>query len=76
MVALEIGPHPDLSPNQKRVIELDYGMHEGRVSITVRRALLYYALRRLGLDTDPAARAPQDQQIVLLNGESVRELAA
>jgi hypothetical protein len=33
----------------------------------VRRALLYYALRRLGLDTDPAAREPQDQQIVLLN---------
>jgi len=33
----------------------------------VRRALLYYALRRLGLDTDPAARRPQDQQIVLLN---------
>jgi hypothetical protein len=29
--------------------------------------LLYYALRRLGLDTDPAARKPQDQQIVLLN---------
>ena len=76
MVALEIGPHPDLSPNQKRVIELDYGMDEGRVTITVRRALLYYALRRLGLDTDPAARAPQDQQIILLNSESVRELGA
>ncbi len=33
----------------------------------VRKALLYYALKRLGLDTDPAARRPQDQQIVLLN---------
>jgi len=32
----------------------------------VRRALLYYALKRLGLDTDPGARKPQDQQIVLL----------
>jgi hypothetical protein len=35
----------------------------------VRKALLYYALKRLGLDTDPAARRPQDQQIVLLNRE-------
>ena len=33
-------------------------------------ALLYYALRRLGLDTDPAARRPQDQQIVLLNRDA------
>ncbi|MEI2686321.1 MAG: WYL domain-containing protein [Cypionkella sp.] len=35
------------------------------------RALLFYALKRLGLDTDPAARRPQDQQIVLLNGNDI-----
>ncbi len=67
IVQLEIGPHPALSQNQKRVIELDYGMENGSVTIPVRKALLYYALKRLGLDTDPAARKPQDQQIVLLN---------
>lgn len=71
IVDLEIGPHPDLSPNQRRVIELDYGMEDGCVKIPVRRALLYYALKRLGLDTDPAARPPQDQQIVLLNREAI-----
>lgn len=68
MVELEVGPHPDLSPNQRQVIELDYGMENGSVTIPVRRALLYYALKRLGLDTDPAARKPQDQQIILLGG--------
>lgn len=67
VVELEVGPHPDLSPNQRRVIELDYGMKNGSVTIPVRRALLYYALKRLGLDTDPSARKPQDQQIVILN---------
>jgi len=41
------------------------------VQIPVRRALLFYALKRLGLDTDPAARRPQDQQIVLLNSDRV-----
>ncbi|MBO6884212.1 MAG: WYL domain-containing protein [Marivita sp.] len=70
-VVLEIGPHPDLSDNQRRAIEMDYGMEEGRAQIAVRRALLFYALKRLGLDTNPAARRPQDQQIVLLNRDEV-----
>jgi len=70
-IVLEIGPHPDLSDNQRRAIEMDYGMDEGRAQIAVRRALLFYALKRLGLDTDPAARRPQDQQIVLLNRDEV-----
>ena len=66
-VVLEIGPHPDLSPTQRRAIEMDYGMEDGQAQIPVRRALLFYSLKRLGLDTDPAARRPQNQQIVLLN---------
>ncbi len=65
-VTLEIGPHPELSPIQKNVIALDYGMHDGKAEIKTRKALFYYTLKRLGLDTDPSARAPQDQQIVLL----------
>ena len=75
ILELHIGPHPALSPNQKRVVELDYGMENGQVTILVRQALLYYALKRLGLDTDPAARRPQDQQIVLLNGAEVGSIA-
>lgn len=67
-VVLEIGPHPDLSASQRRAIEMDYGMEDGRAEIRVRRALLFYALKRLGLDTDPSVRRPQDQQIVLLDG--------
>lgn len=70
-VTLEIGPHPELSETQQKVIALDYGMRSGRAKISVRKALLYYALKRLGLDTDPAARQPQDQQIILLNRQAV-----
>jgi predicted DNA-binding transcriptional regulator YafY len=69
-VVLEIGPHPGLSDNQRRAIELDYGMMDGRAEIVVREALLFYALKRLGLDTDPAARRPQDQHIVLIEREA------
>lgn len=71
-VVLEIGPHPGLSETQQKVIALDYGMRAGKAKIKVRIALLYYALKRLGLDTDPAARRPQDQQIVLLNTEVLK----
>ena len=70
-VTLEVAPHPDLSETQAKVIALDYGMRDGKAKINVRRALLYYGLRRLGLDTDPAAREPQDQQIVLLNRDEI-----
>src|SRR5690606_22315748 len=63
-ITLEIGPHPGLSDAQKKVIALDYGMRNGKASITVRKVMLYYAIKRLGLDTDPSTRNPEDQQIV------------
>ncbi|WP_345799011.1 hypothetical protein [Albimonas sp. CAU 1670] len=72
-VTLELGPHPELSETQAKVIALDYGMRGGKAKIVVRRALLYYALRWLGLDTDPAERRPQNQRIVLLNREAVTD---
>ena len=68
-VTLEIGPHPDLSETQRTVIALDYGMRGGKAKIRVRKALLYYTLKRLGLDVDPRVRPPKDQQIVLLSNE-------
>ena len=71
-VVLEIGPHPGLSETQQKVIALDYGMRAGKAKIKVRGAFLYYALKRLGLDTDPAARRPHDQQIILLNTEVLK----
>jgi hypothetical protein len=71
LVDLHIGAHPELSAGQRRVIEMDYGMDEGVARIPVRKAMLYYTLKRLGLDTDPMARLPRDQQIVLLNAAQI-----
>jgi len=66
-VTLEIAPHPGLTEAQAKAIALDYDMTDGKARIRVRRALLFYALRRLGLDLRPDARPPQEQHIVLLN---------
>jgi hypothetical protein len=63
---LVIAPHPELTEGQKRVIELDYGMKNGRLVLHTRRALLFYLLQHLGLSPDPRA-TPQAKQIVLLN---------
>lgn len=71
-VTLRLAPHPELSENQRRIVELDYAMSNGIAEIDVRKCLLFYNLKRLGLDTDPATRRPQDQHIVLDNAEEVQ----
>lgn len=70
-VTLAIAPHPRLTPAQSAAIAVDYGIRDGATLIKVRRALLFYALKRLGLDVAPDARPPHEQHIVLLNREEV-----
>lgn len=65
-VTLTIAPHPDLSPTLAKAIALDYAMENGTATLRVRKSMLYYTLRRLGLDTDPGTKRAQDQQIVLI----------
>lgn len=72
-IDIKIEPHPELSASQKEVIAQDYGMEGGVGIISVRKAMAYYALKRLGLDTDPNARNASDQHIVLANPEEVYE---
>jgi WYL domain-containing protein len=74
-IELRIAPHPALTPAQAKAIRLDYGIAGSSATLEVRRALLFYALRRLGLDTRPDARPPHEQQIVLVNVDDVRALA-
>lgn len=42
-------PNPNLSPAHKSVVELEYGMKDGRTELVCREALFFYILRRLGL---------------------------
>lgn len=70
-VDLEIAPHPGLTQAQAKAIALDYGLGKGKAAIKVRRALLFYALRRLGLDVDPNVRPPREQHIVLVNRSEI-----
>jgi hypothetical protein len=61
---LAIIPHPGLSQAQAAVVARDYGMTKGRAILPVRKAMLFYVLRRLGLLEDARAKDPRVQHIV------------
>jgi WYL domain len=69
-VQLVLAPHPELTAGQRRVIELDYGMKDGRLIVRTRRALLFYLLQHLGLNPEPRT-TPQEKQVVLLNEDEI-----
>jgi WYL domain len=64
---IEIGPHPKLTSSQKAVIAKDYGMEGGSAVLTVRYAMLFYILKRLGLLGDAEMLPARSQHIVLVN---------
>lgn len=70
---VRIGPHPELTESQRRVVELDYGMAGGELVIPVRGSFLFYFLRQLRLLPESVERKPRDQQIVLLNRDEVMQ---
>ncbi len=64
---VEIGPHPELTASQKAVVAKDYGMEGGSAVLTVRYAMLFYVLKRLGLLGDAAKQPARSQHIVVVN---------
>ncbi len=73
LVELVLVPNPELSGAHKRVIELDYGMVAGKVVLKCRQALLFYALKHLGLDRMTGG-SPKAHQIVLENRAELESL--
>ena len=62
-----IGPHPALTESQKQVVGKDYGFDHGRGVLSVRYAMLFYVLKRLGLLGDATKLSARTQHIVTLN---------
>lgn len=62
-----IAPHPALTENQKSVVAKDYGLPDGKGVISVRYAMLFYVLKKLGLLVDAEKEDPRRQHIVALN---------
>lgn len=74
-VNLVVVPDPSLSPAQRKAVELEYGMKEGKLKVPVRRAFLTYALRRLGLDVPEEARPIGARRLKLLDRQKISAMA-
>lgn len=61
-----IVPNPALTEGQKKIIERDYAMKRGKAVITVRKSLLFYLKRQLGVAED-MKKTPAAQQVVIIN---------
>lgn len=76
-VNVTIAPHPRLSDGQKRIVQLDYGMDSnGTKTLEIRGALLFYLLRRLGIERENPTPDdnPDRNQIVLVNRSELEEV--
>ena len=60
-----------LTEDQQKAIALDFGMQDKQIQLCVRLAMLYYLLRRLGLDFKEHERDAREQHIILADPETV-----
>nr|WP_241906707.1 hypothetical protein [Vibrio splendidus] len=72
--AIEIIPNPHLSPAQQHIVIVGYGMHDSPLTISCRRALIKYLLKRLDIcvDTKKLSSAPKKYQLTLANPKNIK----
>ncbi|QEY61787.1 WYL domain-containing protein [Metapseudomonas lalkuanensis] len=71
-VQVVIEPDPRLKPTQKALIEVDYGMQDGRLVLDTRGALVQYVLQRYQIDQNKVQAKAAAQQIVAANLEELQ----
>lgn len=70
-VAVELVPHPKLSPDQRDTVMRDYDMQGGKLILECRKAMLFYTLRHLNLENLEISDNPMTQHVVVKNNEDV-----
>lgn len=70
ILSLELAPSPLLPEGNRRAVELEYAMKDGKTTIRCRQALLYYILKQLGLGPFKMEKVER-QQIVLSNEDEI-----
>lgn len=67
-----IGPNPNLNDAQRNIVAMDYGMTDFELKFKCRIALLYYLMKKLGIDQNGSERAGNEQQIVAINLDEIQ----
>jgi predicted DNA-binding transcriptional regulator YafY len=71
-VDIHVVPDTRLDAHQRAIIERDYGMTDGRLSIRTRGALVQYMLQLLRVDPNILDAKPHAQQIIVENLAEIR----
>lgn len=66
-VTIRIAAHPDLTPDQQKIIEKEYNMQNGVAELRVRAAFVYYVLLRFRLENPEDSRFLKNKNAVILN---------
>lgn len=72
LVDVIIEPDQRLTPEQKNIIEIDYGMQNGQLVLLSRGALVQYVLQRFQIDANKVESKASAQQIVLTNLDALQ----
>ncbi|MFM0222951.1 WYL domain-containing protein [Paraburkholderia dipogonis] len=70
-VEIVLTPNDLLTPEQRRGVEIDYGMSDGKVTIECRQAMLFYTLRTLNFEANGLARKGE-RQLVIANLKDIK----
>ena len=72
-VTLKIGAHPDLTPDQRGIIEKEYKMEDGILKIKVRAAFIYYVLLNFRVERIKDLTVLRNREAILLNCDEIEE---
>lgn len=69
-------PNPNLAESKRRTVEMDYEMTDGKLTVKVRCAQLYYFNKRLRLDVGKFLDNPHEAPVVVANSEAFERVLA
>ncbi len=72
-ITLIIQPDPRLSEPKRQVIERDYQMECGQLTVVTRAALATYLLHEMQINTKFLDATPEAQQLILVNRDDVKQ---
>lgn len=65
--SVQLTPNPRLTKSQKEIVAQDFAMDHGKVTVPVRRAMLYYFSKRLRLDVAAQLDNPNESPVIVKN---------
>lgn len=71
-IDIVIGPNPELNEAQRNIVAMDYGMADFKLKTKCRIALLYYLVKKFGIELDGIMRDGKEQQIVAINIDEIK----